>query len=247
MIAWLLDDCLIAAQRGLGQNINDRVGCDYIVHLGSTKPWRTGLLPNSQDNHHRHSCKASVSSVWFEMDGWDAHYRWCIDMVVVFRRFRTKNYEECMLFVLHVSKRNNTMKYCTVLYCIMLLAFGVRGILNVMLSLLILQYLLVLSTMYVCMVITYIRVWSTGWGCQSCSWSAEQGKLIFPCPRACVPENLVPRDGFSRPVPRQLAHLHTQAESGMILLILQPPRCLVLSTRVLVIEVNVTRTVPARL
>ena len=29
----------------------------------------------------------------------------------------------------------------------------------------------------------------------------------------CVPENLVSRDGFSRPVPRQLAHLHTQAES----------------------------------
>ena len=50
------------------------------------------------------------------------------------------------------------MKYCTVLYCIMLLAFGVRGILNVMLSLLILQYqvLVVLSTMYVCM-----YVWSS--------------------------------------------------------------------------------------
>ena len=29
----------------------------------------------------------------------------------------------------------------------------------------------------------------------------------------CVPENLVSRDGFSRPVPRQSAHLHTQAES----------------------------------
>ena len=33
----------------------------------------------------------------------------------------------------------------------------------------------------------------------------------------CVPENLVSRDGFSRPVPRQLAHLHTQAESGAYL------------------------------
>ena len=32
----------------------------------------------------------------------------------------------------------------------------------------------------------------------------------------CVPENLVSRDGFSRPVPRQPAHLHPQAESGMI-------------------------------
>ena len=30
----------------------------------------------------------------------------------------------------------------------------------------------------------------------------------------CVPENLVSRDGFSRPAPRQPAHLHTQAESG---------------------------------
>ena len=33
----------------------------------------------------------------------------------------------------------------------------------------------------------------------------------------CVPENLVTRDGFSRPVPRQPAHLHTQAESGAYL------------------------------
>ena len=30
----------------------------------------------------------------------------------------------------------------------------------------------------------------------------------------CAPENLVSRDGFSRPVPRQPAHLHTQAGSG---------------------------------
>ena len=29
-----------------------------------------------------------------------------------------------------------------------------------------------------------IYVWSSG--CHSCSWSAEQGKLIFPCPRACL-------------------------------------------------------------
>ena len=33
----------------------------------------------------------------------------------------------------------------------------------------------------------------------------------------CVPENLVSRDGFSRPVPRQSAHLHTQAESSAYL------------------------------
>ena len=33
----------------------------------------------------------------------------------------------------------------------------------------------------------------------------------------CVPENLVSRDGFSRPVPRQPAHLHTQAKPGAYL------------------------------
>ena len=32
-----------------------------------------------------------------------------------------------------------------------------------------------------------------------------------------MPENLVSRDGFSRPVPRQPAHLHTQAKSGAYL------------------------------
>ena len=32
-----------------------------------------------------------------------------------------------------------------------------------------------------------------------------------------MPENLVSRDGFSRPVPRQPAHLHTQAESSAYL------------------------------
>ena len=33
----------------------------------------------------------------------------------------------------------------------------------------------------------------------------------------CVLENWVSRDGFSRPVPRQPAHLHTQAEPGAYL------------------------------
>ena len=32
-----------------------------------------------------------------------------------------------------------------------------------------------------------------------------------------LPENLVSRDGFSRPVPRQPAHLDTQVESGVYL------------------------------
>ena len=34
---------------------------------------------------------------------------------------------------------------------------------------------------------------------------------------AFVPENLVSQDGFGSPVPRQPAHLHTQAESGAYL------------------------------
>ena len=34
---------------------------------------------------------------------------------------------------------------------------------------------------------------------------------------AFAPENLVTRDGFSSPFPRQPAHLHTQAESGACL------------------------------
>ena len=33
----------------------------------------------------------------------------------------------------------------------------------------------------------------------------------------CVPENLVSRDGFSRPDPRKPAHLHTHTESGAYL------------------------------
>ena len=41
----------------------------------------------------------------------------------------------------------------------------------------------------------------------------ENGISLSPC----VPENSVSRDGFSRPVPRQPAHLHTQAESGAYL------------------------------
>ena len=34
---------------------------------------------------------------------------------------------------------------------------------------------------------------------------------------AFAPENLVSRDEFGSPVPRQLAHLHTHAESGAYL------------------------------
>ena len=42
------------------------------------------------------------------------------------------------------------------------------------------------------------------------------GKMNIPL-SPYVPENLFSRDGFSRPVPRQPAHLHIQAESGAYL------------------------------
>ena len=45
---------------------------------------------------------------------------------------------------------------------------------------------------------------------------SSTGKLNIPL-SPCVPENMVSRDGFSRPVPRQPTHFHTQAESGAYL------------------------------
>ena len=67
------------------------------------------------------------------------------------------------------------------------------------------------------MVITYIAEYrSTGQGCQSCSWSAEQGKLIFPCPRTCL--RIWSREtGSAVPSRVSLFILHTQAESGAYL------------------------------
>ena len=44
--------------------------------------------------------------------------------------------------------------------------------------------------------------------------STEKMKISLS---AFAPENLVSRDGFGSPVPRQPAHLHTQAESGAYL------------------------------
>ena len=46
---------------------------------------------------------------------------------------------------------------------------------------------------------------TTGYGGQSCSWSAEQGKMFFPLSPSAI-ENLVSRGRFGRPVPRQPAH-----------------------------------------
>ena len=48
------------------------------------------------------------------------------------------------------------------------------------------------------------------------TWSADQGNKMFPW-SAFALENSVSRDGFGSPVPRQRAHLHTQAESGAYL------------------------------
>ena len=42
---------------------------------------------------------------------------------------------------------------------------------------------------------------------------------------AFAPENLVSRDGFGSPAPRQPAHLHTQAESGACLRVTGFPPC----------------------
>ena len=69
--------------------------------------------------------------------------------------------------------------------------------------------------MYVCIVITCSRVWIN---------RVRLPILLVVCYKEnniplspCVPENLVSRDGFSRPFPRQPAHLHTQADSGAYL------------------------------
>ena len=47
--------------------------------------------------------------------------------------------------------------------------------------------------------------WNEG-SCQSCSWSAEQGTSMNFSVSQFVPENLVVRDTFSRPVQHQPAH-----------------------------------------
>ena len=70
--------------------------------------------------------------------------------------------------------------------------------------------------MYVCMVITYSRVWINRVRLPILLVVSWTGKMNIPL-SPCVPENLVSRDGFSCPAPRQPAHLHTQAESGAYL------------------------------
>ena len=49
---------------------------------------------------------------------------------------------------------------------------------------------------YIAILIEYA---STGYGCQSCSWSAERGKILFFL-SPFAPENYVSRDRFGRPL-----------------------------------------------
>ena len=70
--------------------------------------------------------------------------------------------------------------------------------------------------MYVCIVTHTARVWINQVRLPILLVVSRTGKInIFVSPFS--PENLVSRDGFSSPVPRQPDHLHTQAESGAYL------------------------------
>ena len=63
---------------------------------------------------------------------------------------------------------------------------------------------------------TYSRVWINRVRLPILLVVSWTGKMNIPM-SPCVPKNLVSRDGSSRPVPRQPAHLHTQTESGAYL------------------------------
>ena len=66
------------------------------------------------------------------------------------------------------------------------------------------------------MVIPYSRVWINRVRLPILLVVSGTGEMNIPLSQY-VSENLVSLDGFSRPVPRQPAHLHTQAESGAYL------------------------------
>ena len=78
------------------------------------------------------------------------------------------------------------------------------------------HYTVFMYSMYVCMVITYSRVCINRLRLPILLVVSWTGKMNIPL-SPYAPENLVSRDGFSRPVPRQPARLHTQAESGAYL------------------------------
>ena len=56
-----------------------------------------------------------------------------------------------------------------------------------------------------------VRIVST---CGHCQSFQNKEQYFFPSLSPFLPESLVSRDRFGSPVPRQPAHLHTQAESG---------------------------------
>ena len=70
--------------------------------------------------------------------------------------------------------------------------------------------------MYVCTVTHIARAWINRVRLPILHVVSGTGKMDISL-SAFAPENLVSRDGFGSPVPRQPAHLHTQAESGAYL------------------------------
>ena len=78
------------------------------------------------------------------------------------------------------------------------------------------MYVCMYACIYVCMVITYSRLWINRLRLPILLVVSQTGKMNIPL-SPYAPENLVSRDGFSRPVPRQPAHPHTQAECGAYL------------------------------
>ena len=70
--------------------------------------------------------------------------------------------------------------------------------------------------MYVCMVTHIARLLINRVRLPILAVVSWTGKMNISLP-VFAPESLVSRDGFGSPVPRQPAHLHTQAESGAYL------------------------------
>ena len=70
--------------------------------------------------------------------------------------------------------------------------------------------------MIVCMVIIYSKSKDQP-GCVANPARGQLNREIKISLSPFAPKNLVSRDGFGSPVPRQPAHLHTQAESGAYL------------------------------
>ena len=67
---------------------------------------------------------------------------------------------------------------------------------------------------YPCMVITYSKSMDQpGRVANPARGRLNRQRMNFSL-SLIAPENLVSREGFGSPVPRQPAHLHTQAESG---------------------------------